>query len=157
MGCCCFPSHPHTSTFTSHVGPSPAIPSPAINNPRSTRQPRGRRGTCLIYLLSSSGALGVLHGGDVTLWGCHLCPVIPHHRRRRQRRICLNTLGAAQELNMKSHSCSQSLILVTDKLPLTWNRVENKQRGKGHVNNSFPQNPASLLCYRNFPLCCSLP
>lgn len=51
---------------------------------------------------------------------------------------------------MKRHSCSESLIFVTDKLSLTWNHVENKQRGKGHVNNSFPQNQASHFCYRIF-------
>lgn len=147
------PSHPPTHFhFHFTCGTQPCNPSPAINNPRSTRDGLDSARTCLIYPFSSSGAAGVLHGGDVTPWGCHLCPVVLPELDRGDK-ICPNTLHAAQELNMKRSSCSQSPILVTDKLPLTWNRVENKQRGKGHVNNSFPQNPGlAFLLLEFFPL-----
>lgn len=84
--------------------------------------------------------------GDVT---CVLSPCLssPDNRRRIQRGICLNALTEVHELNMRRPSCSESLVFVIDKLSLTWNHVENKQRGKGHVNNSFPQNQASHFCY----------
>lgn len=120
-------------------------------------------GTSLTLPLSSSRSSwrpswrGTSHlSGDVT---CVLLSHLssPDNRRRIQKRICPNRLGGAQELNMRRHSCSESLNFVTDKLSLTWNHVENKQRGKGHVNNSFPQNQASHFCYRFFfPPSCSL-
>lgn len=84
--------------------------------------------------------------GDVT---CVLLSRLssPDNRQRIQKRMCPNVPCGAQELNMKRHSCSKSLRFVTAKLSLTWNHVENKQGGKGHVNNSFPQNQASHICY----------
>lgn len=109
--------------------------------------------TSVIFPLSSSWSpwrpprRGTSHlSGDVT---CVLLSRLssPDNRRRIQKTVCPNVLGGAQELNMKRHSCSKSLIFVTDKLSLTWNHVENKQRGKGHVNNSFPQTQASHFCY----------